>query len=332
MISSYQAGVENVVAIKGTALTETQCRLLKRYCENIILATDTDKAGDEAARRGIEIADSLGFNVRVAIVKGAKDPDELAQKKPEAWKKTVEEAIPVYDFYLQSAMERIGFETAVQKKELGGELLPIYARITDELVKSHYLRALAKKIGVSEEALYTQLEKVETEPTPLRVRREEIARKTAEPSVRPRREVLEEYLLALVFQVDKVEILTKPRTSKMIKTPGYQRILKRLKDFFKKRKRFKSERFAEMLPAELLGIFNSLYLIDFGERLEDEEWWEKELKKILLEIEKEVLKGQLKESSEKLGELEKEGKTRELKRAEKEFQEILSRLNELTKE
>ena len=332
MISSYQAGVENVVAIKGTALTETQCRLLKRYCENIILATDTDRAGDEAARRGIEIADSLGFNVRVAIIKGAKDPDELAQKKPEAWKKTVEEAIPVYDFYLQSAMERIGFETAVQKKELGGELLPIYARITDELVKSHYLRALAKKIGVSEEALYTQLEKVETEPTPLRVRREEIARKTAEPSVRPRREVLEEYLLALVFQVSQVEILAKPKTSKLIKTPGNQRILKLLKDYFKKRKRFKSERFAEMLPAELLGIFNSLYLIDFGERLEDEEWQEKELKKILLEIEKENLREQLKEASEKLGELEKEGKARELKRAEKEFQEISVRLNELMRE
>jgi DNA primase len=331
-ISSYQAGVENVVAIKGTALTETQCRLLKRYCENIILATDTDRAGDEAARRGIEIADSLGFNLRVAIIKGAKDPDELAQKKPEIWKRTVEEAIPIYDFYLQSALDRIGFETAAQKKRLGEELLPIFARIADELVKSHYLRALAKKIGVSEEALYSQLEKVETEPTPLRVRREEIVKKETKPSVRPRREVLEEYLLALIFQVSRVKVLTKPKTRKMIKTSGYQRILNLLKDYFKKRKRFKSGRFAEILPAELLGIFNGLYLIDFGERLEDEEWWEKELQKTLLEIEKEDLKDQLKEASERLGELEREGKTRELKRAEKEFQEISSKLNELTKE
>jgi len=332
MISSYQAGVENVVAIKGTALTEAQCRLLKRYGENIILATDTDKAGDEAARRGIEIADSLGFNIRVALIKGAKDPDELAQKKPEAWRKTVEEAIPIYDFYLQSALERIGFETAAQKKGVGEELLPIYARIADELVKSHYLRALAKKIGVSEEALYTQLEKIETEPTPLRVRREEIARKKPEPSVRSRREVLEEYLMALVFQSGKVEILTKPKTRKMIKISANERILKLLKDYFQKRKKYISQRFAEMLPAELLGIFNSFYLVDFGERLEDELWWEKELEKILLEIEKEDLKEQLKESSEKVGQMEEAGKARELKRAEKEFQEISSRLNELIKE
>jgi len=87
-----------------------------------------------------------------------------------------------------------------------------------------------------------------------------------------------------------------------------------------------------MLPAELLGIFNSFYLVDFGERLEDELWWEKELEKILLEIEKEDLKEQLKESSEKVGQMEEAGKARELKRAEREFQEISSRLNELIKE
>jgi DNA primase len=332
MISSFQAGVENVVALKGTALTENQCRLLKRYGENIILATDTDKAGDEAARRGIEIADSLGFNIRVALIRGAKDPDELAQKKPEAWRKTVEEAIPIYDFYLQSALERIGFETAAQKKKVGEELLPLYARITDELVKSHYLRALAKKIGVSEDALYTQLEKVETEPTPLRVRREEIARKKSEPSTRSRREVLEEYLMALVFQAGKGEIFAKPKMRKMIKIPANERILKFLQDYFKKRKRFKSQPFAETLPAELLGIFNSFYLVDFGERVEDEVWWEKELEKALLEIEKEELKEQLKESSERVGQSEREGKTRELKKAEKEFLEISSRLNELMRE
>jgi DNA primase len=310
LISSYQAEVENVVALKGSALTEIQSRLLKRFCENIVLALDADVAGDEAVRRGIEIADLLGFNIKVAVVKGAKDPDELAQKKPEKWQKTVLQAIPIYDFYLQSALEKIGFATAEQKKKLGQELLPIYARITDELVKSHYLRALAKKIKVSEEALYAQLEKVEEEPTPLRVRREEVAKKKAEPSVRTRREILEEYLLSLVFQGGKVDILTKTKTKRLIKTPAYERILKLLKDYFKERKRFKSKRFAEMLPAELLGIFNSFYLIDFGPKVEEEEWWEKELKTILKEIEKEDLREQLRESSEKLGELEKEGKPR----------------------
>jgi hypothetical protein len=72
--------------------------------------------------------------------------------------------------------------------------------------------------------------------------------------------------------------------------------------------------------------------VDFGERLEDEVWWERELEKALLEIEKEDLKEQLKESSERVGQSEKEGKTRDLKRAEKEFLEISSRLNELMRE
>ena len=330
LISSYQTGTENLVAIKGSALTEAQCRLLKRYGENLVLALDTDIAGDSAARRGIEIADNLGFNLRVAVLKGAKDPDELAQKDPQAWKKTIEESIPIYDFYLQSALERIGGETAEQKKKLGQELLPIFARISDELVKSHYLRELSKKIGVSEEALYDQMEKAKEEPV-LSPRREAVGVKKTEPSFGHRREILEEHLMALVFQTGKIETLLKPGVRKMIKTPAHEKIRELLKEYFKKRKKFDSQRFAQMLPAELIEIFNYFYLLDLGEKIEEEDWINKEMATTLLEIEKDDLRTEFKELAKKLAELEKEGKIREFKRAEKEFRQLSSRLSELTK-
>jgi len=71
-ISSYQAGVKNVAAIKGSALTERQIELLKRFCENVSLALDSDSAGEAASKRGIELAERAGLNMRIIRVKAGK--------------------------------------------------------------------------------------------------------------------------------------------------------------------------------------------------------------------------------------------------------------------
>ena len=122
-IASWQGGVKNVVAIKGSALTAKQVELLRRICDTVILALDTDVAGDAAARRGISIADSAGLMAKVINSKSEtlnpkhfKDPGDWAIEDPEGWKKAVEEAIPVYDFYLQSAVARFGLEVSGKKK------------------------------------------------------------------------------------------------------------------------------------------------------------------------------------------------------------------------
>ncbi len=107
-IASYQAGVKNVVAIKGSALTEKQVELLRRICETVVLGLDADVAGDAAARRGIAMADKAGLSVKIVDAQSAsikpdkfKDPGEWAIKKPDGWKGGVEKAIPIYDFYIE---------------------------------------------------------------------------------------------------------------------------------------------------------------------------------------------------------------------------------------
>ena len=159
VIASWQAGVKNVVAIKGSALTEKQVELLRRICDTVVLALDTDVAGDAASRRGIEIADKNGLMIKMVKLLGAKDPGEYAIADAEGWKKAVAEAIPIYDFYLQSAMERYGLDVT-GKKRMGQELLPIWAGISDEIVKAHYVRKLADILGV-EEAVWSQLAKTQ---------------------------------------------------------------------------------------------------------------------------------------------------------------------------
>ena len=197
-IASWQAGVKNVVAIKGSALTEKQVELLRRLCDTIILALDTDVAGDAAARRGIEIADKNGLMVKMVKLAGAKDPGEYAITDPEGWKKAVAEAIPVYDFYLQSAVDRYGLEV-VGKKKIGQELLPIWANISDEIVRAHYIKLLTKTLGVEEEDIRQQMAKT-------LISKSEILNKSQIPNPKsqiPRREILEEYVVELALKGGK---------------------------------------------------------------------------------------------------------------------------------
>lgn len=191
MIASWQAGVRNVVAIKGSALTEKQVELLRRLCGTIILALDADFAGDAAARRGIEIADKKGMMVKMVKLVGAKDPGDYAISDPEGWKKIVEEAIPVYDFYIESAVARFGLDVE-GKKKIGQELLPILMNISDEIVKAHYIHKLAEVLGVREEDVRNQLVK-----TPNFAKATSGKQNPMTKVQKSRREVMAEYLVGL---------------------------------------------------------------------------------------------------------------------------------------
>lgn len=324
-LSSYQAGVENVVAIKGSALTESQVRLLGRFCENIILALDQDLSGDAAARRGVEIAELAGLNVQIVSLSEGKDPDELARKNPLAWKKAISSALPVYDFFLESALVRFDPQTAQGKKKISEELLPIFAKISNEIVKAHYLRHLAGRLGISEESVVAQARKVTHESTAL------VPQSTPTETKRSREEILEEYLLALVFQAEEPEILFQGKIREAVMTPALLRIIEQLERFFggQTNKKFTSQEFTKILPPELSEIFNNLYLFDFGENILDKKWQEKEKEKTLAELEKIAIRQKLQDLALKMTKLEKEGRgkeTEELKRKSSRLSQKLGRM------
>ena len=273
-ISCYQVGVKNVVAIKGSALTEAQSRLLKRFAENVVLSLDSDAAGDAAMRRGIEIASNLGLNVKVAVLEKYKDPDEAAQKEPDYLKEKITQAEGVYDFYIDSAFKRFGGRTPEEKRKIGQELVPIWARIEDEILKDVYVKRLAERLGVSEESIILQMEKVKDRFL------SGAKKETTSQQKKERRDLLEEYLLSLIFQAKKTELLLEEEWVSLFVLPINKRIIEALRKFLSEKKKFSSKFFFRELPAELKEAFDHFYLTDFGEQIEDEEWVEKELKKI----------------------------------------------------
>jgi DNA primase len=207
-IASWQAGVRNAVGVGGTALTPKQVEILHRLAETVVFSLDTDLAGDMAARRGIEIALKTGLVVKVTNPKSQipnfkyKDPGECATMEPELWKKIVDGAAPIYDYYLTSAVDRHGLD-AVGKGKISRELVPIWAGIDDEIVKAHYIGKLAEVLGVREEDVRAELNRTQN----AKLKTQNPVQNLKPPEKKTRRDVLEEYIVGLAFRNDKVDLL-----------------------------------------------------------------------------------------------------------------------------
>ncbi len=325
MISSWQAGVNNVVAIKGSALTQEQVKLLSRYTQSIVLALDSDIAGDKAARRGIQIAEKEGFEIKVAKLSGYKDPDDLAKENPEELIRCIKRAVGVWDFYLESAYERFGFTTGAQKLKLSRELIPVLASIGDKIVQAHYVQKFARKLNVSEEVVYRQIEEFEKEDKQKKPELE-ISKVTKEE--KSPREKMEERLMALAFRFD-LDLLKNRDIVDLVVTPLAKRILHAFRDFMKKRRLFDPSLFAENLPKELLEGFLGMVLKEVGGLEDKPESYQNEIRVIVKNLKVLEAKEKLRLVSLELKEAERKGDLKVLRDKQEEFSKVSNVLREI---
>lgn len=153
-ISSHQVGVKQVVAISGTAFTEAQIGLLKRFTNTLIFSFDMDPAGIMAARRGMELALRAGMNVKALTLPYGKDPDECIQKDPELWKQAIAQAKPVMDIILSRALAAADARTPEGKKAISQDVLSMLRHFTNPVEIEHYVRLLADELQTSMDVLY----------------------------------------------------------------------------------------------------------------------------------------------------------------------------------
>ncbi len=163
-ISCYQAGTKNTVAISGTALTEEQIKLLKRYTTNIMIAFDADPAGTQANLKGIDLAWRAGLNVKVISITSGKDPDDLIKEDPAKWRLAIKEAYNFMDYAFKAILAGLDLSRVDHKKTAAKKILPLIKNLGDEVEKSHYLRKLGDSLGVTEEALSKSLLAIKTTP------------------------------------------------------------------------------------------------------------------------------------------------------------------------
>lgn len=163
VIACHQAGMKNVVASSGTALTEEQIKLLQRYTKNINMAFDADEAGQNAAKRGIDLAIEAGMRVRVIRIpegKG-KDPDECLKNNSDVWFEAVKNAQDVMDWYFDKVLFKKDINDYQQKQQVVDELLLEIARIPYAVEKDHWLRKLSERVNVEVAVLREDLKRVD---------------------------------------------------------------------------------------------------------------------------------------------------------------------------
>ena len=160
-ISLYKRGITNVVASLGTAMTEAQGRLLRRYSEQVILGYDADGAGQAAILRGMEILQNLGCDIRVLQIEGAKDPDEYVLKYgPERFQKCVDNAISLVEFKVKVLLKELNIENTNDKIKFLNEIAKILAKVTNQMEREIYVDKIAKEYKISKEAIYAEVNKL----------------------------------------------------------------------------------------------------------------------------------------------------------------------------
>lgn len=155
---ALQAGVAPLVASCGTAVTDRQTRLLKRFTAKVILSFDSDTAGHNASTRSGELLVSEGFQVNVAVLDNGEDPDtSVRHRGPAHYIKQLKESTPYLDFVLDRAAQRHDFSSDQQRRLFLTEMLGIAAKIPDAASRDQFADKLAHKARVLEDVVRTEI-------------------------------------------------------------------------------------------------------------------------------------------------------------------------------
>ncbi|HET7302226.1 MAG TPA: DNA primase [Candidatus Saccharimonadales bacterium] len=174
VIASHQAGIRQVVATAGTALTEQHLQGLSRFTGDIRLSFDADKAGLNATERAIPIASKTKVSLSIITIPSGKDPDELIKQDPEIWKKVIEAPQYAVDWLIERYQSLLNMDTGAGKRQFSDVILQVVKELQDPVEQDHYVTELAHKIGVSPDALRTKLHQTEAASQPQRQKRVKI--------------------------------------------------------------------------------------------------------------------------------------------------------------
>ncbi len=247
-IALYQAGVHNVIASLGTALTENQVKLIKRYTKQVVLSYDADSAGQNASLRGMDILSREGCKVRVLHVTEGKDPDEFIKKNGrDAFLALVDEAMPYIDYKLTALQRGLDLETEEGKIDFlrgAGAVLREVSPVEAEV----YIQKLARELHIAESAI--KLEMVGQRPAV------EVQSRPAAGEV-ARRDDEQPALSSLEANVLKAVFMEPSLTEKLLETDGMleSALSRKVKD----------------LIFEFYGLYGDFHLEQVMDRLDPEE-------------------------------------------------------------
>ena len=209
VLTAHQYGMNNVVAFMGTAITDRQVDALSRLASNIVLALDSDAAGNEAALRGIEVCrqalersrakkasktggdSSVQMDIRVVTLPSGKDPDEIIREDVELWKKAVDESLPVVEYLFKVVAAKYDLSKTKERSAAAQKLIPIINEMSDDIQREIYIKKLGDLLGISETTLTVMATRSNTA---------KVKARSQQPASKSKGDKLEEHCLCLLLK------------------------------------------------------------------------------------------------------------------------------------
>ena len=280
VMACFQYGIPNSVAVKGTALTETQVQLLSRFAQKVIMCFDEDSAGQEAIKRSLAVLEKKEITVTVVVIPEGKDPDEALRLNEAAFKKAIKDDVNVYDYLLTKVSQQYDNTTPDGKKKIASELFPFLTKIENAIVREHYYRKLSVVLDTTYESILKEAEKQQD-------KRESQAEAVKVVEKKSREELLESYLLSLLTQGEKpisaIEIVERHLLEVLSQESAYQKIIHQLIFSVREDKQFSIKAFGDRLTSELQEAFNTSFLTTIPS-FADTEHFNKEVEKTAISL------------------------------------------------
>lgn len=331
VVACHQAGMKNVIAASGTALTEEQIILIKRFTRNLAMAFDADAAGENAAKRGIDAAIAQGMNVKIIqIPKGAgKDADECLKKNPEIWFAAVDKAKLIMEWFFDRVLEKYSLQNSEEKKKAAGDLLEQINKIPERIEQDYWLQKMADRFSVQTELLRQTMKNLEKMKNPKQKINDKIGASSGEKNISElfdnRSRSLEEQLLAILTIKPGffVEIKDKMRTDFFV-FPEFKQLYEIILNGYNNKAEINKEA-VKLIAAqnnlqELVELLSMKGENDFGEK--DDKELKEEFLKTFDEIFKEWVKNERKKIKLLLSEAQEKNDAEAVEKYFKEFSEL----------
>jgi DNA primase len=170
VIASHQAKVNLAIATAGTALTESQLKILGRLTNDVRLSFDSDRAGLAATERAIPIASKAKVSLSIITIPSGKDPDELIRQNPKLWQEAITQNVYALDWLIERYAKQLDLSSGKGKKDFSDVIVPTISRLNDPVEQDHYLSKVAELIDIDKSALSRKMAG-EPEPDEIKPRR-----------------------------------------------------------------------------------------------------------------------------------------------------------------
>jgi DNA primase len=334
MISPYQQGLKNIVASKGTAITPSQIKLLKRYTDNITLIFDSDKAGLDAAVRGVEIILNADADIKVAMIPSKyKDPDDIAKEDIKILKELLQKAIPLWDFFFIYSKQKYDFNDIYQKQKASEFLAEKIALIRNEVIFREYSKKFAEVFDLEDKDALNIIQNAKENKFEYKDSVDNIKIVPIDDGLKafPPAEL---YLLVLLLRAENklLKIYADNIEMEYFSNPVIRDVFSNIKSELKEAKTIDIKELYDKLlqySNQSHNLLESVYLYNLEDRLEDPGELEKEIASVLKRLKKTYLENEVKLYGKALKKAEAISDFEETKKLQHKIRELTEELSKV---